>query len=523
MKVSLLNLFLCLMFSQVGLAGHWGVGNGGDTLRIGFADARKHASEILSRLSTTAINTIDEQEVRDWLLANKQKLAADILATEHIWYLEEYPTCAWTTMPDADEPIPTAKPLELSYPVCRDQITSFYDATQLLIHESVHHFGEGETMADKVALAVVDAWKEGRIEWIPTSVDNAPSARTMHSAIWTGEKMVIFGGQETSTQTALADGGIFDLDTNTWTPVSFPGVSGRYFHDAHWTGSSMIVWGGYRSVENQSTGWQYDGFIWNPVDNSIKTISNPGWTVPSSISNAMYPRQRSVWTGDKLIVWGSYDDATGAPLGGIYDPATDSWAPMNTTADQAPIRIAGHSLSWTGDRLVLWGGVTKSGSVSNEGAVYSLESNTWTMIPVTATTPAARTGHQATWTGQAIIVFSGRGATIADITSSGGILNLEDLTWSQIGTEMIIERLGHTTTWNGYENLVYGGKSSRLRSFFGEVYSFDPISHRWAGSNSRFTPSSRWYHSAVWTGSSLIVWGGNNGAADLNDGGIYYP
>ncbi len=515
-------------YSEPSALGHWGVGNGGDSLRIGFAEARKHAAEILTRLSITAINTIEDQEAKTWLQANKQKLASDILASEHIWYTEEKPTCAWTVMPENNEPIPTAKPIQLSYPVCRDSIKSFYEATQLLIHESLHHFGEGETLADKVAIAVVDAWKEGRIEWIPTNLTNAPSSRQKHSAVWTGSKMIVFGGYDSVTGTALADGGIFDPEANTWTTFSLPGISGRYFHDAHWTGESMIVWGGYRSNSNDSTTWQYDGFIWTPKDNSIQLIAKPSWT-PAISTWVFDPRQESIWTGDKLIVWGGIDEATGQPLGGIYDPKTDSWSSMNNSNEYAPKKIAGHSLTWTGEQLVIWGGYEGvSGNdreISNTGSIYTPATNTWTPVPVTEMTPTARAGHQASWTGKELLIFSGGGVrSQRELKSTGGSFNLDSLTWNPIGTEMVIERLGHSATWNGHENLVYGGKSNRLRTYFSEVYRFDPVSKRWVGINSRFTPASRWYHTAIWTGSSLIIWGGNAGTnADLNDGGIYYP
>lgn len=35
--------------------------------------------------------------------------------------------------------------------------------------------------------------------------------------------------------------------------------------------------------------------------------------------------------------------------------------------------------------------------------------------------------------------------------------------------------------------------------------------------------SGRFHHTAVWTGSEMIVWGGYGGGADLNTGGLYYP
>ena len=47
--------------------------------------------------------------------------------------------------------------------------------------------------------------------WTPTSLVNAPTGRTEHIAIWTGSKMIVWGGYITSNT-----GGIFDPNSNTW-------------------------------------------------------------------------------------------------------------------------------------------------------------------------------------------------------------------------------------------------------------------------------------------------------------------
>jgi hypothetical protein len=58
-----------------------------------------------------------------------------------------------------------------------------------------------------------------------------------------------------------------------------------------------------------------------------------------------------VWTGSRMIVWGGYN---GYGTGGIYDPATDSWAPVSTTG--APSGRVYHTAVWTGSRMIVWGG-----------------------------------------------------------------------------------------------------------------------------------------------------------------------
>lgn len=514
-------------FVQPGRAlGHWGVGNGGDWLRIGFARAREHAANIVSRLPEAAIATIDDSNTRNWLQKNQQLLAADILTTEHIWYQEAQPTCAWTVPPTDNQPIPTANPVQFSYPACRDRVYSFYEATQLLIHESVHHFGEGETMADKVAIAVVDSWRDGRIEWLPMVERGAPSSRSLHTAVWTGDEMIVFGGRDGSSGSTLDDGGVFDPIKNQWKKITITSGKKRYMHSAHWTGEKMIVWGGYR-INGGSAVWRYDGFIYDPRSGEVETIENPGWN-PVSSTWAFDPRQQSVWTGDRLIVWGGVDE-NGDAIGGSYDPITKSWDDLGRRQIDAPQKIAGHSLTFTGKEIIVWGGYegADGGSrrVTQTGAVYKLAEGQWIDIQTNGQTPSPRAGHQAVWTGSELFIFSGGGvASQRELKSTGGLLNPNTMKWQAVSSEMVIERQGHTTIWNGHEALVYGGKSNRLRTYFSEVYRYDPQSARWQGVNSKTTPESRWQHSAVWTGSSLIIWGGNNGnGRDLRTGGIYYP
>ena len=75
------------------------------------------------------------------------------------------------------------------------------------------------------------------------------------------------------------------------------------------------------------------------------------------------------------------------------------------------------------------------------------------------------------------------------------------------------ERSGHTAVWTGSEMIVWGryGDSDTISS--GARYS--PVTDVWTPISNVGAPSS-YYHSAVWTGSEMIVWGGHDGSSWVN-------
>src|SRR4029077_20503541 len=95
--------------------------------------------------------------------------------------------------------------------------------------------------------------------WTASSAPGAPSARWNHSAIWTGTRLIVWGGANTSGTTSMSDGAAYDPGGGTWTPHATSGAPlARSLHSAVWTGSEMIVWGGQSTDPNANhTGGRY--------------------------------------------------------------------------------------------------------------------------------------------------------------------------------------------------------------------------------------------------------------------------
>jgi N-acetylneuraminic acid mutarotase len=344
--------------------------------------------------------------------------------------------------------------------------------------------------------------------WVATSTASTPGPRAAHSAVWSGKEMIVWGGYfrdiQTGTYTYFDNGGRYDPKADNWTAT---GGANRTYHKAVWTGSEMIVWGG---TINDSTGGRY-----NPTTDS--------WLGTSTI-NAPSARyyHTAVWTGTEMIVWGGYPFGSGFPLntGGRYNPGTDSW--VATTTTNAPEGRASHTAVWSGTEMIVWGGETFMHFV-NTGGRYNPNTDTWAPTS-TANAAGGRVRHTAVWSGNEMIVWGGA-LDGFDITATGGRYDPSTDTWMATNMSNVPDaRYEHTAVWTGNEMIVWGGTTicPPCYSYTGGRY--NPDTDSWTPTSITNAPSSRYDHTAVWTGNEMIVWGGSlyNGGT-LNTGGKYSP
>jgi hypothetical protein len=97
--------------------------------------------------------------------------------------------------------------------------------------------------------------------WTPTSITDAPTGRQLHTAVWTGNEMILWGGcNGNPCFNYLNTGGRYDPSTDSWTATSTTNApTARATHTAVWSGSEMIVWGGYAGGGVYfNTGGRYD-------------------------------------------------------------------------------------------------------------------------------------------------------------------------------------------------------------------------------------------------------------------------
>ena len=108
--------------------------------------------------------------------------------------------------------------------------------------------------------------------------------------------------------------------------------------------------------------------------------------------------------------------------------------------------------------MIVWGGWQGSGMYLNSGGRYNPSTDSWTAT-TTSNAPDARIGPSAVWTGSEMIVWGG---------------SFFDGTFHYFNT---------------------GGK-------------YNPITNSWTATSTTIAPAAREGHTAVWSGSEMIIWGG---------------
>ncbi len=343
--------------------------------------------------------------------------------------------------------------------------------------------------------------------WTTTSTTNAPSERCLHTAIWTGTEMIVWGGGSVPLGGYLNTGGRYNPTTDSWAATSTSnGPLARYFHTAVWTGSQMMIWGGY-NTDQLNTGGRYDP-------------NTDSWTGISTI-NAPSARQEhtAIWTESEMIVWGGYlFDGSSHFLsnGGKYDPTTNSWTSTNTL--NAPTGRRDHTAVWTGNEMIVWGGQDENFTLLNTGGRYNPSTDNW-LATSTNDAPTPRQSHTAIWTDNEMIVWSGYDGLsylkstdtgLTQIGPSGSPAPTATATDSPFPTPS--EPPGSPTpTPSGTPTPPIPGTGGR----------YDPTTDSWTATSTTNAASERELHTAVWTGSEMIVWGGTDLNGFLNTGGKY--
>lgn len=200
----------------------------------------------------------------------------------------------------------------------------------------------------------------------------APVGGYANSLVWTGEEVITFGGiKDTPGGTQgyptgfVSEGAAYDPEADRWRLLSESGLDARGWHSAVWTGEEMITWGGVSEPQTEcyDCGYAEDAGAYDPSTDTWREI-DPG-PLPGRVEHT------AVWSDGRMIIFGG-----GAPGGGlgredgaVYDPVSDAWEVL----PEAPIKGRyRHAATWSGEAMFVWGGFADS--ALSDGAIFDPDS-----------------------------------------------------------------------------------------------------------------------------------------------------
>lgn len=308
---------------------------------------------------------------------------------------------------------------------------------------------------------------------------------------------------------------ISSLAAPSWiTGVAPDGPNPRHAHAGVWSPAhtQFFIWGGQVSAGVYSgTGATYSPALdeWQAVALAGAPSARRGHTL------LLDPAGRA-------LIWGGFNETGYLNTGAKFNLVTRSW---NTLAElNAPSPRDLHVAVTVGPFMFVWGGRNGAGPL-NDGALYHSGNDQWVALTL-AGAPAARSGATVVWTGDKVLIWGGNGASGA--LGTGGQLRFQSaptftpLEWTSIQTVGApAARVEHTAVWTGTRMIVWGGRNGS--TFFADGASFDPATDTWTALPATDAPSARAAHTAVWTGTEMIVFGGETVTGSTASGAAYNP
>jgi len=197
-----------------------------------------------------------------------------------------------------------------------------------------------------------------------------------------------------------------------------------------------------------------------------------------------------------LYLWGGQDTARGTPLAGpvyppsglAFDVATQTWSVLPA----APIESRDGAVAvWTGDRLIIWGGllgeVPSTGTparVRSDGAAYAPATRTWELLPA-APGDGNLVPQHAVWSGGRMIVWAReRGESSALEGGRTLVLDVAGRTWT--------EAAGPTLDAAGSSLVLTSAGPVAVSVLFGQSHAarFDRATSSWSALPGPTVPSA---------------------------------
>ena len=194
-------------------------------------------------------------------------------------------------------------------------------------------------------------------DWI--QLDSGPlTVRWSAVHAWTGDEIVIWGGERLGGGGAFGDGAAYNVATGEWRTLSDGPLPAATEAAWAWTGDELVIW----SQMSFAAAWQPDTNTWRTIEDWPLIARGYG---------------RAAWTGEVIL---------DANRGLLVDPDTGA---ARAIADPPGMQERA-SVLWADGYLV---------AVTGDGS-YDLQADIWVDMPQSGLTPLATAG---TWTGDEVV------------------------------------------------------------------------------------------------------------------------
>jgi hypothetical protein len=296
---------------------------------------------------------------------------------------------------------------------------------------------------------------------------NTPSPRVLATAVWTGSGIVVWGGGDREGVVDYNTGSIYDAAVGTWTRMKQAGApSARRAALGVWTGTRVLIWGGFdRDGDPQDHAYLYD-----PVSDAWNTV--PGANEPDP---SLYPA--TGWSGTHLFAMGGLESGVSSSDFRVYGAATNTWsAPTTPTLTRRDGAFGG----FDGTNFVVWGGRSLGSGVTTgfRHDALATPAPTWTSTATTGA-PSTRYivtrehGWVARIAAGKLLMLGGFDPFFARSDAStrrdGAIYNSTTNTWTGVPAwQSPHARRYAVAVWMGSEFLLWGGEHGGVPSNTGE-------------------------------------------------------
>ncbi len=395
-------------------------------------------------------------------------------------------------------------------------------------------------------LNTVEAYNPSTDSWSTLAPMPTPR-RYAAAAAWGGtNKIYVLGGETAAGQINTVE--VYDIATNSWSTLApMPTSRGRLAAVAWTSGGGFVtiyaMGGTDAAFAPLATVEAYD-------------VTNNVWSTSASMP---LPRARFAavfYNGNILAVGG--DTTTGATTAiDTYVASSNLW---NATSDNLTTPRSKHGVVLVGQSLYVIGGdvagipttqvdifnlSTKlttaatllstacsypvTGMVANK--LYSIGGTAATGQPLNTVQELIsfagndRVAAAAVWTGSEALIWGG-GKTSTQTFDNRGV-RYNPATGTSTAMSLVGAPGARTNTravWTGTEMLIWGGNAATTTpTYFNSGFRYNPTSDSWTSMSTVGAPTARTSYSYAWTGTELIVWGGTNGTGYFNNGARYNP